>query len=174
MKALRVVAVAVGLVAVTSASASSGTPPRARVSDCPVSPKGAGVFDTHLGSSSGPAGTTVRVSGTLPVAGEGGTDIGQTATEVFAYWNLAFGSGGTEWTSVFTSPQAAVAGSAVRNLGTQRTAGLCGYRFEVTIPSAPPSSYPIEVLYRWQPGYPDGSGWGEASFLPASFQVTAG
>jgi hypothetical protein len=62
----------------------------------------------------------------------------------------------------------------VRQLGTQDTRDLCEYRFEVTVPSVPTGSYPIEVLYRWQPGYSDGSGWGEASFLPVSFRVTAG
>jgi hypothetical protein len=167
----RVVAPALVAAVVAAGSISAAAHSTTTSADCPV-PTGAGVFDTHLSPSSGPAGTTVTVSGTLPVTGEGGTDIGQTVTEVFGYWNLAFGSGGTEWTSVSTSPQAAVAGSAVQQLGTQDTGNLCGYRFEVTIPSVPSGSYPIEVLYRWQPGYPDGTGWGEASFLPVSLQVT--
>lgn len=130
-------------------------------------------YDTHLSPAAGPSGTTVTISGALPVTGEDGTVAGQ-ATEIFAYWNLAFGSGGTEWTSVYTAPVAAVAGSPVQRLATQDVAGLCSYRFEATIPSVPPGAYPIEVLYKWQPGYPDGSGWGEASFAPANFQVTTG
>jgi hypothetical protein len=105
----------------------------------------------------------VTVSGALPVQDEDGTVAGQGVTEVFAYWNLDF----DRWTSVFTS-------TAVRRLGTEDVPELCSYRFEVTIPSVAPGTYPIEVLYRWAPGYPDASGWGEASFAPASFQVTAG
>lgn len=152
---------------ISAAARSTTSPP-----DC-TQVSGPGGYDTQLGPSAGPAGTTVTVSGALPAKAEDDAFAGQTV-EVFAYWNLAFGSGGTEWTSVYTSPVAAVAGSPVQRLATQDVAGLCSYRFYVTIPSVPPGTYPIEVLYKWAPGYPDGSGWGEASFAPTEFQVTSG
>jgi hypothetical protein len=134
---------------------------------------GPGAYDTQLSPAAGPPGTTVTVSGALPATDEDGRAAGRT-TEVYAYWNLAFGAGGTEWTSVYTSPAPAVAGSPVQRLATQGVAEQCSYRFEVTIPSVPPGAYPIEVLYKSQPGYPDGSGWGEASFAPVNFQATTG
>ena len=166
MRRVLTLALVVAVVAAGSISATAHSTTKAP--DCPAL-TGPGVFDTHLSPSSGPAGTTVTVSGALPAQGEDGTAPGPV-TEVFAYWNLDL----DEWTSVFTSPVAVVGGSAVQQLGTQDVANLCSYEFEVTIPSVAEGTYPIEVLYRWQPAYPDGSGWGEASFASASFQVTAG
>ncbi|HET8751626.1 MAG TPA: hypothetical protein VFM43_03770 [Gaiellaceae bacterium] len=167
MRALRLVALVTAAVAAGSISATARSTTAAPV--CPAL-TGPGTYDTHVSPSAGPAGTTVTVSGAVPGLDERGNVAGQTATEVFAYWNLDLDA----WTSVFTSPVAAVGGSAVQLLATQDVAARCSYRTEVTIPSAAPGTYPIEVLYRWQPGYPDGSGWGEASFAPASFRVTAG
>lgn len=169
-------ALTLGLVAAVAAAGSISATARSTTT-APACPEvtGPGGYDTHVSPAAGPAGTTVTVSGALPAAGEDGKPSGPTVTELFTYWNLAFGSGGTEWTSVDTSqPVAAVPGSAVQQLATQHVADLCSYRFEVTIPSVPPGTYPIEVLYRWQPGYPDGTGWGEASFAPSAFQVTTG
>jgi hypothetical protein len=161
--ALALVASAVAAGSISAAAHSTTKPP-----DCPAV-TGPGTYDTHLAPSSGPAGTTVTVYGALPAPNEDGTVPGQV-TEVFAYWNLEL----DEWTSVSTSPVAAVGGSPVQQLATEDVANQCTYRFDVTIPSVAPGTYPIDVLYRWQPAYPDGTGWGEASFASASFQVTAG
>jgi hypothetical protein len=152
---------------ISAAARSTTAPP-----DCPQVTGPAG-YDTQLAPSAGAAGTTVTVSGALPAGDASGGVSGETV-EALAYWNLAFGSDGAEWTSVFSSPVAAVAGSPVQQLATQDVAGPCSYRLDVTIPSVPPGTYPIEVLYRWAPGYPDGSGWGEASFAPTEFRVTDG
>lgn len=172
MRTRRVLSLA--LVAAIAAAGSISAAARSTTSlpDCPQVTGPAG-YDTQLRPSAGPAGTTVTVSGALPAGDASGGVSGQTV-EVFAYWNLAFGSSGTQWTSVYTSPVAAVAGSPVQRLATQDVAGMCSYRFDVTIPSVPSGTYPIEVLYKWAPGYPDGSGWGEASFSPTEFQVTSG
>jgi hypothetical protein len=62
-----------------------------------------------------------------------------------------------------------VAGSLVKFLGTQDVAKLCMYHVRVVIPSAPPGTYPIEVLYEADLGGPS-----VASFAPVDFQVTAG
>ena len=165
----RVLTLALVAAAVAAGSISAAAHSTTKAQDCPAL-TGPAAFDTHLSPSSGPAGTPVTVSGALPAQDGDGTVPGQTVTEVFAYWNLDL----DEWTSVYTAPTAAVGGSAVQRLATQDVANLCSYRFEVTIPSVAPGTYPIEVLYRWQPAYPDGSGWGEASFASANFQVTAG
>jgi hypothetical protein len=132
---------------------------------CPR-PTGTGYYDTNLSSSSGPAGTTVTVSGRLPTVGEDGTYTGRTGTTaVVVYWNLDF----DRWPSITSSsPVPAVAGSPVQQIGTQNVANLCTYRTQVTIPSLPPGKYPIEVLYEG----PDSSGrWGAASFAPVDFEL---
>jgi hypothetical protein len=136
-------------------------PPKAtKVPNCPR-PSGTGYYDSTAHPASGPAGTTVTVSGRLPVLTENGTDTGQTSTEVAAYWNLDF----DHWPSITnTSPVAAVAGSPVTFLGTQNVSKVCGYRVRVTIPTVAPGRYPIEVLF--------GDVNGGASFAPVEFRVT--
>jgi hypothetical protein len=142
-------------------AAATAAPP-----DCPAL-TGTGVYDTTLSPSSGPPGTTVTVSGALPVVSENGVDVGQTSTKVDVYWNLDF----DKWWSVLEgSPLASVAGSPVTFLGTQDVAKLCIYQVRVEIPSVPPGTYPIEVLYEG----PDLGGPSGASFAPVDFQVTAG
>lgn len=141
---------------------SSTTSPK-----CPV-PKGEGVFNTHLSNSSGPAGSTVTVSGTLPVVSEDGNDVGQNSTAVVVYWNLDF----DHWPSISSpSPMTAVSGTPVQQLGTQNVANSCTYQVQVTIPSVPAGAYPIEVLYE---GPDPSGGWSGASFGPVNYQVTAG
>jgi hypothetical protein len=135
---------------------------------------GDGVYNTGLSPASGPPGSTVTVSGPLPVTSEDGSNVGQTATEVDVYWNLNF----DKWWSVLgnaPSPLASVAGSPVKLLGTQDVAKLCTYQVQVKIPSVQPGTYPIEVLYQ-APGHeaPSGGGTTFASFAPANFQVTGG
>jgi hypothetical protein len=137
----------------TAATTSSTAGP-----DCPAL-TGTGAYETSLSPSSGPPGSTVTVSGALP-----------DSTEVLVYWNLDF----DRWSSLFSSPVPEVAGSRVQRLGTRDVSNLCTYEAQVTIPAVPPGAYPIEVLYKWAPGYPDGSGWGMASFAPTDFQVTEG
>jgi hypothetical protein len=129
---------------------------------CPTR-SGAGAYTTAISPSSGPPGSVVVVSGSLPVVEEDGTYGGQTATHVDAYWNLDFRKWWTAWTS---SPLPSIAGSPVRHLGKQNVAKLCRYRLRITIPSVAPGRYPIEVL--------SGNAQGTASFAPAPFQVTSG
>ena len=144
-------------------------PPASRTAapDCSV-PTGSGVFDTHLSSSSGPAGSTVTVSGMLPVVSEDGRDVGQNSTAVLVYWNLDF----DHWPSIASpSPATAVSGTPVQQLGTQNVANSCTYQVQVTIPSVPAGTYPIEVLYE---GPDTSGGWSGASFGPVNYQVTPG
>jgi hypothetical protein len=126
-------------------------------------------FTPTLSSSSGSPGSTVTVSGPLPVLDESGQLIGQTSNEVIAYWNLDL----NHWTTALTSPMspaAAVAGSAVELLGTQDVAGVCHYSFEVKIPTgAAPGTYPIQLLGESS----DATGVGTAPFPPVNYQVTA-
>ena len=143
------------------------------VTDC-TARYGAGVYNTGLSPASGPPGSTVTVTGPLPVTSEDGSNVGQTATEVDVYWNLNF----EKWWSVLgnsPSPLPSVAGSPVQLLGTQDVSKLCTYEVQVTIPSVAPGTYPIEVLYQ-APGQeaPSGGGTTFASFAPADFQVTGG
>lgn len=142
---------------------SSGTPSAtAKPLDCPR-PAGTGYYATTTAPSSGPPGSTVTLTGRLPVLSESGGSIGQSATEVIAYWNLALG----RWTSLAsTTPRAATARSPVKFLGLRNVAGRCAYHLRVTIPSVPPGTYPIEVLY--------GDVHGRASFAPTRFRVTNG
>jgi hypothetical protein len=148
-------------------------PATTAATNCPAR-YGDGVYDTGLSTTSGPPGSTVTVSGALPVTSEGGSNVGQTATEVDVYWNLNF----DKWWSVLgnsPSPLASVAGSPVQLLGTQDVAKLCTYQVQVRIPSVPAGTYPIEVLYQ-APGSeaPSGGGTAFASFAPTNFQVTGG
>ncbi len=137
-------------------------PPAAATASCPR-PSGTGYYASTLRPASGPAGTTVAISGRLPVVSENGKDIGQNASEVVAYWNLDF----AHWPTIGSpSPEAAVAGSPVRFVGMRNVAGRCSYRVRVTIPAVAPGRYPIEVLY--------GNAQGGASFAPAEFRVTSG
>jgi hypothetical protein len=124
-------------------------------------------YDTALRPSSGPSGSTVTVSGTLPVVSENGAHIGQTATEVSVYWNLDFKKW---WSALGRSPLPSSVGSPVRLLGRQDVAKIRTYQVRVKIPSAPPGRYPIEVLYSG----PDSGGPSFASFAPTTFQVTGG
>jgi hypothetical protein len=133
----------------------------ARAGDC-ARRTGANAYDTSVRPSSGPPGSTAVVTGRLPVADESGQATGQTATEVVAYWNLDL----DDWPSVATSaPVAARPGAPVQFIGTENVAGRCTYRARVTIPSAPPGTYPVDVLY--------GNVQGSASFAPADFRVTS-
>jgi hypothetical protein len=141
--------------------------------NCPVR-TGAGAYDTTLNPMSGPAGSTVTVTGPLPVISEDGRNVGQTATEVDAYWNLNF----DKWWSVLgnsPSPLPSVTGSPVKLLGTQDVSKLCTYQVQVKIPPVAPGTYPIEVLNQ-APGHeaPDGGGTSFATFAPTDFQVTGG
>ena len=137
-------------------------PAAAAAPTCPV-PTGNENYDTRLSRTSGPAGTTVTVSGRLGLIGEDGTYYGQTATNVETYWNLDF----PKWESALgPTPLASVAGSPVKLLGRQDVASLCGYRVRVTIPRVPPGRYPIEVL--------SGKGKSGGSFAPVTFRVTDG
>jgi hypothetical protein len=114
------------------------------------------------------SGSTVAVSGPLPVMRENGTYGGQTSTEVDVYWNLNF----DKWWSVLgnsPSPLASVTGTPVKLLGKQGVATLCTYQVHVEIPAVPPGTYPIEVLYQG----PASSGPSFASFAPTKFQVTS-
>lgn len=130
--------------------------------DCPT-PTGTGYYDPTVRPSAGRPGSTVTLSGRLPVLSESGQDVGQSSTEVVAYWNLDV----SRWPSVATpTPAKADAGSPVELLGARSVAGLCSYRVRGTIPPAPPGTYPIDVLY--------GDVHGEASFAPADVRVTGG
>lgn len=141
--------------------------------NCPAR-YGDGVYNTGLSPASGPPGSTVTVSGPLPVTSEDGSNVGQTASQVDVYWNLSF----DKWWSVLgnsPTPVTSVPVSPVKVLGTQDVAKLCTYQVQVKIPSVPPGTYPIEVLYQ-APGHeaPSGGGTTFASFAPANFQVTGG
>jgi len=157
----------VAFVGIAAAVAAVGAGPLANSTthtDC-TARTGPGAYDTTLSRSSGPAGSTLTVSGPLPVTAEDGSYAGQTATDVDVYWNLDF----DKWWSVLgysPSPAGAVAGSPVQHLGTQDVSQLCRYQVPVVIPSVGPGVYPIEVLY--------GDSEGHASFAPVSFEVTAG
>jgi hypothetical protein len=138
------------------------TTPAPEVVSCPR-PSGTDYYAPRVSPESGPAGTTLTVSGRLPVLSESGQDVGQTATEVVAYWNLDF----DHWTSLADrAPLAAVPGSPVKLVGTQNVATRCTYHVRVRVPSASTGTYPLEVLY----GDPQGS----ASFAPVDFRVTRG
>ena len=129
---------------------------------------GTGGYDTTLRPSSGASGSTVTVSGHLPVKRENGTYGGQTSTEVDVYWNLNF----EKWWSVLgnsPSPMASVTGTPVKLIGKQGVAKLCTYQVHVKIPSVPPGTYPIEVLYQG----PASGGPSFASFAPTKFHVTS-
>jgi hypothetical protein len=136
---------------------------------CPAK-TGEGVFDPTLSSSSGSAGSTVTVSGPLPVLDESGAYVGQTATEVIAYWNLDLDKW---WTALKSplSPTSAVAGSPVELLGTQNVAGVCNYSFQVKIPAGvAPGTYPIQLLTESS----DSTGVSTAPMPPADIKVTGG
>lgn len=138
----------------------------ARPEKCPAR-RGTGAYDTTLRPSSGRSGSTVAVSGPLPVTRKNGTYGGQTSTEVDVYWNLNF----DKWWSVLgnsPSPLASVTGTPVQLLGKQAVATLCTYQVRVEIPAVPPGTYPIEVLYEG----PASGGPSFASFAPTTFQVT--
>jgi hypothetical protein len=161
-RSARLLAVAAAAAVAAAWGGATGTSSTTAAADCP-SPTGTGFYDTTLSPASGPSGSTVTVSGALPAGG-------QDVTGVLVYWNVDF----DHWGSVFSAPLPAVAGSPVTRLGAEDVAQLCTYNVQVTIPSVAPGTYAIEVLYRWAPAYPDGSGWGMASFAPADFQVTSG
>lgn len=131
---------------------------------------GTGAFVPTLSSSSGSPGSTVTVAGPLPVRDESGADVGSTATEVIAYWNLDLNKWDTALTSPL-SPASAVAGSPVELLGTQNVAGVCNYAFQVKIPSsAPAGTYPIQVLFESS----DTTGVTTGPMPPTNYQVTVG
>lgn len=162
-----------GLFARVTAFRSGSASLKTASPNCPAR-SGAGAYEATLSQSSGPPGSKVTASGYLPVLAENGVKVGQTATGVFAYWNLAF----SKWWSVLgrsPSPVASVAGSPVKLLGHQGVAKLCTYHVQVTIPRVAPGTYPIEVLDQ-APGHESGGGGGTsfASFAPTEFQVTGG
>jgi hypothetical protein len=159
--------VAAGSFAAVNAFQSGSPKASARPAKCPAR-TGTGAYDTTLRPSSGMSGSTVAVSGPLPVMRENGTYGGQTSTEVVVYWNLNF----DKWWSVLgnsPSPLASVTGTPVKLLGKQAVATLCTYQVQVEIPAVPPGAYPIEVLYQG----PDSGGPSFASFAPTKFQVTS-
>ena len=147
-------------------AAGCGSGRKAAPAHCSVL-AGPGAYDSDVRPSSGPAGSTITVSGRLPVVNEAGQDVGQTANRVDVYWNLAFRKW---WTALGPSPLASVPGSAVKLLGKQGVANRCTYRIKIEIPSVPPGRYPIEVLSQ----APDKGGPSTASFAPANFEVTGG
>lgn len=126
-------------------------------------------FTPSLSSSSGSPGSTITVSGPLPVLDESGTLIGQTSNEIIAYWNLDL----NHWETALTaplSPAPAVAASAVQLLGTQDVASVCNYSFQIKIPSSVPSgTYPIQLLTEAS----DETGVATAPMPPVNYQVTA-
>jgi len=159
--------VAAGSFAAVHAFQSGSPKASARPAKCPAR-TGTGAYDTTLRPSSGMSGSTVAVSGPLPVMRENGTYGGQTSTEVDVYWNLNF----DKWWSVLgnsPSPLASVTGTPVKLLGKQAVATLCTYQLQVEIPAVPPGAYPIEVLYEG----PTRGGPSFASFAPTKFQVTS-
>ena len=125
-------------------------------------------FTPTLSASSGSPGSTITVSGPLPVLDEAGTPVGQTADEVIAYWNLDLDN----WESALTSPvspSAAVAGSDVQLLGTANVAAVCNYNFQIVIPSsAVPGTYPIQLLIESS----DETGVTTGPMPPVNVQVT--
>jgi hypothetical protein len=158
--------VAAGSFAAVHAFQSGSPKGSARPAKCPAR-TGTGAYDTTLRPSSGRSGSTVAVSGPLPVTRENGTYGGQTATEVDVYWNLNF----DKWWSVLgnsPSPVASVTGAPVKLLGKRAIATLCTFQVRVEIPTVPPGTYPIEVLYHG----PARGGPSFASFAPIKFQVT--
>jgi hypothetical protein len=158
---------AAGSFAAVNAFQSGSPKASARPAKCPAQ-TGTGAYDTTLRPSSGMSGSTVAVSGPLPVMRENGTYGGQTSTEVDVYWNLNF----DKWWSVLgnsPSPLASVTGTPVKLLGKQAVARLCTYQVQVEIPAVPPGAYPIEVLYQG----PASGGPSFASFAPTKFQVTS-
>jgi hypothetical protein len=159
--------VATGSFAAVHAFQSGSPKASGRPAKCPAR-TGAGAYDTTLRPSSGMSGSTVAVSGPLPVMREDGTYGGQASTEVDVYWNLNF----AKWWSVLgnsPSPLASVTGTPVKLLGKQGVATLCTYQVQVEIPAVPPGKYPIEVLYQ----DPASGGPNFASFAPTKFQVTS-
>jgi len=163
---LALAVVAAGSFAAVHAFQSGSPKGSAGPAKCPAR-TGTGAYDTTLQPSSGRSGSTVAVSGPLPVTRENGTYGGQTATEVDVYWNLNF----DKWWSVLgnsPSPVASVTGAPVKLLGKQAIATLCTYQVRVEIPTVPPGTYPIEVLYH----RPARGGPSFASFAPIKFQVT--
>jgi hypothetical protein len=159
--------VAAGSFAAVNAFQGSSPKASARPAKCPAR-TGTGAYDTTLRPSSGISGSTVAVSGSLPVMRENGTYGGQTSTQVDVYWNLTF----DKWWSVLgnsPSPLASVTGMPVKLLGKQGVATLCTYQVDVEIPAVPPGTYPIEVLYQG----PASGGPSFASFAPTKFQVTS-
>jgi hypothetical protein len=136
--------------------------------NCPAR-AGSGTCDSTVSPMSGAPGSTVTISGALPVIAENGANVGQTSNEVDVYWNLDF----EKWWSVLgtsPSPAASIQGSPVKLIGKQDVAKLCEYQVQVTIPSVLPGEYPIEVLYQ----SPDKGGPSFASFAPTNFRVTSG
>jgi hypothetical protein len=126
-------------------------------------------FTPTLSAPSSSAGSTITVSGPLPVLDEAGTPVGQTANEVIAYWNLDLNN----WESALTSPvtpSAAVAGSDVQLLGTANVAAVCNYSFQVQIPeSTAPGTYPIQLLIESS----DETGVTTGPMPPVNVQVTS-
>jgi len=133
---------------------------------CPAPPAGqTGAYLPKLSSSSGPTGSTVMVSGRLPLFDEAGKYVGPGTPSISAYWNLDL----DHWTSILRtpgSPSASVAGTPVDYLGNHHVTGGCEFTMRVRIPSARPGKYPIVFLYRYSNGS-DTSG-------AVNFRVTAG
>jgi hypothetical protein len=115
-----------------------------------------------LSSSSGPAGSTVTISGPLPDS-NGRVYLGPGSPDLTVYWNL----NPDDWESVYQSPNsptASVAGTPVQYLGTQHFTGACNFQMQIQIPSgAAPGTYPIVVLIQ-------DSGWG-TDLDPMNYQV---
>lgn len=145
----------------------AGATESSKPTSCPDH-NGTGAFVPNLSSSSGSPGSTVTVSGPLPVRDESGAYVGSAATEVIAYWNLDLDKWGTALTSPL-SPAAAVAGSAVQLLGTQDVTGACNYAFQIKIPAeVSPGTYPIQLLIESS----DETGVTTGPLQPANYRVT--
>jgi hypothetical protein len=164
---LALATMAAGSFAAVNAFQSRSPEASAKPGRCPAR-TGTGAYDTTLRPTFGMSGSTVAVSGPLPVMRENGAYGGQTSTEVDVYWNLNF----DKWWSVLgksPSPWASVTGTPVKLLGKRAVATLCTYQVQVEILAVPPGAYPIEVLYQG----PDTGGPSFASFAPTKFQVTS-
>ena len=131
-------------------------------------------YEVALSPAAGPAGSTVAVSARIPFLGPGGAYEPNTTT-VEVWWNLDFSA----WWSAFSpSPTPAVPGSPVVFLGKEDVTRLCSLQVHVQVPSVPPGTYPIVVLYGSAVGTTASDAparfAGATSYGPVSFDVTSG
>jgi hypothetical protein len=127
---------------------------------CPSPTRGAD--GASMTATSGPAGTSVTISGGVPFQSKDGSYVRGPRTFA-AWWNAA----PKDWPNLASFPTAtpspAIPGSDVIKVG-QDDAQSCEFTISFTVPDVPPGAYPIVVIQE--------GGGGAAMEASLSFTVT--